>query len=288
MKKILVMLILATILLFSGCVGQKTSDQKTVKIGDNVSIDYVGSLENGSIFGTNIEEIAKENNLSIRNNKSLRFTIGKGTVIKGLDEGVIGMKLGESKTLTIQPEKGYGQKDPKLIQTIPIMQNISRIKTFPKIFDMKTQQFNTMFGPNHKIGDIVKIPDTNINFTIQKLASANVSVAYSNLVIGYEISQSGMPWNDTVIKIDDKNITTRADVEKNETIKIAGFPWNTTVINIDSENMILKHNSIPDTKVQTELDIINIHFNDTFITADRNNELAGKTLIFNVTIRSID
>lgn len=286
MKKTLV--ILTTILLLlSGCISQKTV-QKMVKVGDNISIDYVGSLENGNIFGTNIEKIAQENNLSIRNNKSLSFTVGKGAVIKGLDEGVVGMRLGESKTLIIPPEKGYGQKDNKLIQTIPIMQNISRIKTFPKIFDMKIQQFNNVFGSNHKIGDIVGIPDTNINLTIRNITYTDVSVIYSNLAIGYEISQSGMAWNDTVIKIDDKNVTTRADVKKNEIIQFKNFPWNTTVISTDSENMMLKHNSIPDTIIQTELDTINIHFNDTFITADRNSELAGKTLIFNITIVSID
>ena len=153
---------------------------------------------------------------------------------------------------------------------------------------MKTQQFNSMFGPNHKTGDNVNIPDTNINFTIQNITPTNVSVAYNNLVVGYEISQSGMPWKDTVIKIDGKNITTRANVNKNDKIQLESFPWNTTVLNVDSENMTLKHNYIPDTKFQTELGVIDIHFNDTFITADKNNELTGKTLIFNVTIKSID
>ena len=36
------------------------------------------------------------------------FTLGAGQVIKGWDEGLVGMKVGEKKTLTISPEKGYG------------------------------------------------------------------------------------------------------------------------------------------------------------------------------------
>lgn len=282
MKKLLV--ILVAMIAFSGCIGQTTS-QKTVKLGDNISIDYIGTLTNGNIFDTNIEKIAKENNLSIRNNKPLRFIVGRGILIKGLEEGVVGMRLEESKTLTIPPEKALGQKNPQLIQTIPIVQNISIIKTFPKIFNMSIRQFGIVFGTNHKIGDTIKIPDTNINLTIQNITSSNVLASY-NLLIGSEISQSGVPWNDTVIKIDDNNIIARSNVKENEKIQLEG--WNATVINVDSDNITLKHNSIPDTKIQTQLGTAKVHFNNTFITIDQNNELAGETLIFNVTIRSIN
>ena len=90
-KKKNMVVIISLIILFSGCISQNSSNQKTVKVGDNVSVDYVGSLTNGNVFGTNIEKIAQENNLSIRNNTSLRFNVGRGTVIKGLEEGVVGM-----------------------------------------------------------------------------------------------------------------------------------------------------------------------------------------------------
>ncbi len=228
MKKILIILAVA-ILLFSGCIDQKTGNQKTVKIGDNVSVDYTGYL-NGKVFDTSLESIAKENNLSVPNRsyKPLKLTVGKGRFFKGLEEGIIGMKVGESKTLTISPENAYGQKDPQLIQTIPIIQ------------------------------------------------------------IGYQISQLGTPWNDTVIKIGDNNITVKSDVKKNEIIQFEDVPWNTTIIDVDSENMILRHNSIPDTKIKSGLEEIKIHFSETDITMDSNNELAGETLTFNVTIKSID
>lgn len=286
-KKILIIAIV--ILLFSGCIDQKTENQKTVKIGDNVSVDYTGSL-NGKVFDTSIESVAKENNLSIPNKiyKPLRFIVGKGRVIKGFDEGVIGMKVGESKTLTIIPENAYGEKNPQLIQTIPIIQNMPITNTFPKMIDIPISEFELTFGSDIKVGDNVKIPYTNINLTIMKInTTSNVSVLY-NLSVGSKVTQSGMPWNGTVIKIDDNNITIRSDVKKNEIIQFEGASWNTTVINVDSENMTLRHNSIPDTNVKYGVDSINIHFNDTYITMDGNNELAGETLIFNVVIKSID
>lgn len=284
MKKILILLAVA-ILLFNGCVDQKTGNQRTVKMGDNVSVDYTGS-KNGNIFDTSIGSVAKENNLSFPNRiyKPLIFTVGKGQVIKGVEEGIIGMKVGESKTLTIPPEKAYGPKDSQLIKTIPIIQNVSATRTFPKILEVPVDQFDSMFGTNHKIGDIVQIPDSNVNLTIQNITISNVSLSY-NVMVGDKISQ--FVWKEIVIKIDDNNITTKYDVKKNDTVQLQDAVWNTTVIDINSENITLMHNSIPDTKIGTTLGKMKIHFNETYITMDLNNEFAGETLMFNITVRSI-
>jgi len=56
MKRLFI-IILAAAVLFSGCV------EKTVKTGDNVSVDYVGSFENGKVLDTSIESVAKANDL---------------------------------------------------------------------------------------------------------------------------------------------------------------------------------------------------------------------------------
>ncbi len=64
--------------------------------------------------------------------------------------------------------------------------------------------------------------------------------------------------------------------------------WNTTVVDIDSKNMTLEHNYIPDTKIRTSDGVLRVYFNDTDITMDLNDELAGKTLIYDLTIKSIN
>lgn len=285
MKKILVILA-AAILLFSGCIGQNSGNQnqKTVKIGDNVSADYIGS-NNGKVFDTSIESIAKENNLSMPNRtyEPLSFTVGKGELIKGLDEGVVGMKVGETKTLVIPPDQAYGPKNPQLIQTIPVIQNVPIMRIFSKVVEIPNEQFDSIFGSGHKIGDSVKVPNANIDLTVLDMnKTSNVSLSY-NLSVGDNIS-AGAPWNDTVVKVDSKNVTVKSDVKKNMTFQFKGDPWTTTVTNVDADNMTLMRNSIPDTSVQGQM---RIHFNDTSITIDQNNELAGETLNFNVTIRSI-
>jgi FKBP-type peptidyl-prolyl cis-trans isomerase 2 len=284
MKKVLIVLT-ATIILFGGCIGQKTGNQTTVKIGDNVSVDYTGSL-NGSVFDTSVESVAKENNLYVDNRtyKPILFTVGKGQLITGVEEGIVGMKVGESKTLVIPPEKAYGPKNPQLIQTIPIIQNLPLIRNFSKVFAIPVSKFNSTFGADHEIGDSIKIPNTNINLMILNMSVAsNVLVSY-NLSVGSNISADA-PWNDTVIKIDDRNITVKSGAEKGETFRFGGVPWNTTVINVDSENVTLMHSRIPDTSMQGGA--IRVHFNDTYIIMDQNNKLVGETLVFNVTIRSI-
>lgn len=282
MKRFLIILI-AVILLFSGCVGQKT-----VKTGDKISVDYTGSLEDGKVFDTSIYGVARENNLFTpdREYKPLKLTVGKGEVIPGFDDGVVGMKAGETKTLTIPPEKAYGKSNPMMIQVIPIVEDIPATRVIPKVFEIPLSQFERSLGKDHKNGEVVKIPQTNINLTILNIIS-NVSLSY-NLKEGDHTWSSGAPWNETVMKIDGKNITLKANLSMNDIIQLQGAPWNTTVVEVKNMNITLRHNPIPDTVIPTMRGMIRVHFNETSIIMDQNPELAGKTLIFNVTLKSID
>ncbi|MFN2257488.1 MAG: peptidylprolyl isomerase [Desulfuromonadaceae bacterium] len=76
------------------------------KKGDTVKVHYTGRLENGEIFDSSDGE------------KPLNFIVGQREVLKGFDEAVEGMIAGEKKTVTIEPEKGYGKPNQDLIQTV--------------------------------------------------------------------------------------------------------------------------------------------------------------------------
>ena len=284
MKKLLVLIVAAAMILFSGCVGQ----QKVVKVGDNVSVDYTGHTEDGKVFDTSIESVAKQNGLydPQRTYQPLNFTVGKGQLIKGFDDGVIGMNVGDKKTLTVSPDNGYGQIDPSKIQVIPIVQSIPITATISKFLEVPAGQFNSSFGSNHTIGDNVNIPNTNINLTVKSFGT-NVSLVY-NLAVGYEIVQKGAPWNETVVSADDKNITFKIDAKKNDVVNIQNAPWNTTIIDVNSTNVTLKHNAIPDKEITGMFGSMRVHFNETSIIVDQNNKLAGKTLIFDVTLNSLN
>jgi FKBP-type peptidyl-prolyl cis-trans isomerase len=74
---------------------------EVAKAGDVVSMNYTGRLENGTVFDSNVDP--KFNHV-----QPFEFTLGAGQVISGWDKGIVGMKVGEKKTLTIPPEDGYG------------------------------------------------------------------------------------------------------------------------------------------------------------------------------------
>lgn len=83
----------------------------TIKTGDTISVDYTGKKDDGTVFD------------SSQGRTPLKFTVGAGMLIKGFDDAVVGMKTGESKTIVIPPEEGYGHRDENAYVDIP-RQNI--------------------------------------------------------------------------------------------------------------------------------------------------------------------
>lgn len=67
-----------------------------VKEGDTIRIHYTGKLEDGTVFD------------SSEGDNPLEFTVGEGMIIPGLEQGVIGMTPGESKSITVPMELAYG------------------------------------------------------------------------------------------------------------------------------------------------------------------------------------
>ncbi len=82
------------------------SDFKKVQVGDKVSVNYTGRFEDGKIFDSSIGK------------SPLEFTAGAGQMIKGFDAAVIGMKVGEKKTVTLQPADAYGEYQQSKIVTL--------------------------------------------------------------------------------------------------------------------------------------------------------------------------
>lgn len=85
----------------------------SIEEGDTVRIEYVGRLEDGSIFDTSDKVLAETSGLigedPDRDYAPLTIDVGEDSVIPGVQEALIGMANGEEKTVTIPPEKGYGE-----------------------------------------------------------------------------------------------------------------------------------------------------------------------------------
>jgi len=68
------------------------------KDGDTVSIHYTGMLESGEVF-----ETTKERN-------PIEITLGNRRVVPGIEKGILGMTVGETKTFEVAPEQGFGKR----------------------------------------------------------------------------------------------------------------------------------------------------------------------------------
>jgi len=79
-----------------------------VENGKSVLVHYTGKFEDGEIFDTSLVE----------GREPIKTVVGQGNLIKGFEEGLVGMTEGEKKTIEVEPEKGYGEYLDGLVITI--------------------------------------------------------------------------------------------------------------------------------------------------------------------------
>ncbi len=94
----------------------------SIEDGDFIKIHYTGRFEDGTIFDTIDEEVAKEQGIYDENVRYGAYTIivGAKHVVDGLDEDFIGKDVGYHGTVEVPPDKGYGEHQTELIKTYPI------------------------------------------------------------------------------------------------------------------------------------------------------------------------
>lgn len=73
--------------------------EKQVKSGDSVTVNYKGTLADGTVFDSSYER-----------GEPITFTLGQGKVIAGWEQGLVGMKVGEKRKLVIPPSLAYGEQ----------------------------------------------------------------------------------------------------------------------------------------------------------------------------------
>ena len=79
----------------------------TVKKGNKVTVDYVGSFDDGTVVDKS------------EGREPLEFEAGSGHVINGFDDAVIGMKKGQEKKIQIESKDAYGDVNPELMKKVP-------------------------------------------------------------------------------------------------------------------------------------------------------------------------
>ncbi|QQR92279.1 MAG: peptidylprolyl isomerase [Candidatus Iainarchaeum archaeon] len=124
MKRLVVVLAVLAIVILSGCihiasrdnvdrtnqVNQGLTMKDVIEAGDSVTLYYKGTLEDGTVF----DETSPGDPAT--------FQVGVGGLIKGFDDGLLGMRTGESKHIVIPAVDAYGAVNPQAILTVPIQQ----------------------------------------------------------------------------------------------------------------------------------------------------------------------
>lgn len=95
-----------------------------IKKGDFVKVDYTGFLDDGSVFDTTHEEEAKKANIHRpeATYAPVLMIVGSGRMIPGLEKAVEGMEVGVEKEVTLGPNEAFGQRNPELINVVPLTQ----------------------------------------------------------------------------------------------------------------------------------------------------------------------
>ncbi|WP_406662444.1 peptidylprolyl isomerase [Methanolobus sp. ZRKC3] len=157
MKRVAILLFLIFVVFSSGCATNDSNDSgPVVEPGDYISVNYTGRLTDGTVFDTSVEQIAIDSGVynPQRNYKPLDFVAGTGMMIAGFDSAVIGMAVGDEKTVTIPPEEAYGPFLPALLINIP-QEDFVEVNITPVIGQKVTYQ--------GQVGTITDISGDNVS-----------------------------------------------------------------------------------------------------------------------------
>jgi hypothetical protein len=170
---------------------------------------------------TNIYELAKDEGLSLKAEefyKPLKFEVGKGPV-KGIDEGVLGMRIGDEKTVRIPPEKGFAG-----VREFAYMEREQAIPTFETL---SRADFEQRIGvKEYRIGQILPHYLGGWRAVITELTPESVTLTSPGIIRGFTW-QIFPGWNATVLEVTPDQILIRHDPRVGLRFKAqaGGFPF---------------------------------------------------------------
>jgi peptidylprolyl isomerase len=129
--------------------------------GDTVSVYYTGTFDNGTVFDSNKNST-----------EPLVFTLGNSTIIPGFADAVSGMALNSEKTITLPPEKAYGNYDPGLVQVVNRTGPLANVTFVP--------------GQHYIIHD--RLTDTNSRVTVINVTPKTVTIDSNSPYVGQNVT----------------------------------------------------------------------------------------------------
>ncbi len=137
---------------------------QAAKAGDKLRIHYKGRLDDGTVFDNS------------EGREPLEFTLGNSEIIPGLEKGLVGMEVGQTREVTVAPEEAYGNRDDQRIQSVPREAIPENIPTEP----------GTQLSMQTKDGQTIPVVVSNVSESHVEL-DANHPLAGQTLTFDVEL-----------------------------------------------------------------------------------------------------
>ena len=138
------------------------------KNGDTVKVHYTGKLDDGKVFDSSVDA------------DPLQFTIGGKQMIPAFEEGIVEMEIGDKKTINIKAADAYGERDDKMMQSVP--RNMLPEDMKPKVGMQLTAQ-----GPEGQTVQVTVVDYSDEEVTLD----ANHPLAGQDLTFELELMEIG-------------------------------------------------------------------------------------------------
>ena len=149
---------------------------QTVQKGDKVAIHYVGTLDDGEQFDSSRER-----------GEPISFTVGGGMMIPGFDNGVMDMKVGDTKTLKCAPADAYGEVNPANVMKVPKQEVMDAVGEEYTVVGSKLMVGQGMTATISEISDTECTLDCNhplagktLNFDIELMSLERIEVKHND------------------------------------------------------------------------------------------------------------
>ena len=164
-------------------------DAMPIKNSDFVLVNYTLKVkESGDVVDTTIESTAKEKGIhhehegteetDVHRYEPLFVVVGEGWVTKGFDEGLVGLEGGQSSTIEVPPEKGYGARDASKVRLVPLRrfrnEGITPVPGIQVTLDGKVGQIRTVGAGrvqvdyNHPLAGRTLVYEVSVQSIVEK------------------------------------------------------------------------------------------------------------------------
>ncbi len=242
----LVIILIAIVYGVYSMTGQKAQTGNTVKV------DYIGALDDGTVFDTSIKEVGEQAKLRRPAYEPLEFTLGQGQLLKGFENAVIGMKEGETKTIKLNAEESYGEAKEELV-----LKGLKREIKSKRYSQVDKEAFKTVFQQEP--------------------------------TLGLTLERQELPWKIKISKLNETTVTLEGLAQAGTTIKLPGAPWDAQVRAVTEQDIVIFQN--PKLGEMVSFPTMNGVISGKVVTldaesfdVDTNHPLAGKSLTFKITL----